>query len=250
MRLNYPHFDPAKPKPQKEVRCFDGEAGCDLDNTVNNECVFDVDICLRNTDPSLPSCTPADVDAVSIGRTSKFPELQSLQTAANALLPATTNVCTTGQGLTVPLKEANGVFKVGKGGIKLTAAAGSVSDKDRVKFTCVPANWPAHGYNAANHRSTPLAVAIDTSNVDDLVIKWHFATFDGGSNGVTSTPTVDAKRVYVTSWNGRVYALDRKTGGVKWVYDTESQSQLGIQSSATLTADGRLLVGDSLGTVD
>jgi len=31
MRLNYPPFDPGRPRPAKEVRCFDGEPGCDVD---------------------------------------------------------------------------------------------------------------------------------------------------------------------------------------------------------------------------
>jgi hypothetical protein len=34
LRLNYPSFDPAHPKPGKEVRCFDGDAGCDLDDAI------------------------------------------------------------------------------------------------------------------------------------------------------------------------------------------------------------------------
>ena len=48
VRLNYKPFNPARPKPGKELRCFDGDAGCDRDGVANNACVFDIDVCLRN----------------------------------------------------------------------------------------------------------------------------------------------------------------------------------------------------------
>src|SRR5262249_49990488 len=85
LRLNYPAFDPAHPKPGKEVRCFDGDAGCDLDDAADHACVFDVDVCLRNSDPALPACTPADVTSVSVSGTSRDPELAALQSALSAL---------------------------------------------------------------------------------------------------------------------------------------------------------------------
>ena len=66
MRLNYKPVDPLRPRPPKEVRCFDGDVGCDLDGVANNVCVFDVDVCLRNADPNLPACTPADVTAARV----------------------------------------------------------------------------------------------------------------------------------------------------------------------------------------
>jgi outer membrane protein assembly factor BamB len=249
LRLNAPFFDPAKPKPAKEIRCFDGEAGCDLDGTADNQCVFDIDVCLRNADPALPSCTPADVTAFSVkGSTTKYPGLAGLQSAVDALLPATTNVCTNGQSVTVALKgpTAKGEFKPGKLTFSTVAAAGG-TDSDKVKFVCLPRGWPSHGYDDANTRGTPLDVKIDSTNVASLTQKWNFAVLGGKS--VTSTVTVGPKLVYATSWDGKVYALSKKTGAVKWTYDTSSSFLLGIQSAATLTADGRLVVGDSLGRV-
>ena len=253
LKLNFPALNPAKPKPAKEMRCFDGDPGCDLDGTVNNECVFDIDVCLRNLDPALPACAPADVSASTVAGAKKSPELLSLQGAIDALLPATSNVCTSDQQLTVPLKQSSKGFKRGKGQVKIKTVAAGGEDKDRLKLSCVPHEWPSFGYNAANHRSTPLATKVDASTLGQLQVAWQFAISEplalNASRGVTSTPTVDDKRVYITSWNGRVYALDRKTGKQKWSYDTGTSGQLGIQSSATLTADGRLVVGDSAGTV-
>jgi outer membrane protein assembly factor BamB len=252
MHLNYPPHNPADPKPAKEVRCLDGDAGCDLDGVVNNECVFDIDVCLRNSDPALPSCVPADVDEAKVSGTSSSPELGTLQANLDPLLPATTNVCTSDQQITVPLKVSSSGLKRGKKTVKVSVSAAGVKDSNRLKLSCVPHNWPSQGYDYKNTRATPLTTAIDVSNVNDLVIKWHFGIPDpigSGARGVTSTVTVDDRQVYVTSWNGFVYAVDRKTGKLKWKYNTGSVGFLGVQSSATLTADGRVLVGDSAAKV-
>jgi polyvinyl alcohol dehydrogenase (cytochrome) len=249
MHLNYPFFNPAKPKPQKEHRCFDGDAGCDLDGEANGECVFDIDVCLRNADPALPSCTPADVTGFDIKGETKFAGLAALEAAGLALLPATSNVCTTDQSVTLPLKQkSSGVFKRSKLTLKVVTDTGSGRDKDTVKLSCVPRNWPSHGFDHRNRRNNPLEVTLNAGNVAGLVQLWSF-TPDGESKAVTSTPTVGRKFVYVTSWDGVLYALARKNGKPKWKYDTGTGSFAGlfpgIQPSATLTPEGRLIVTDA-----
>src|SRR5581483_5070322 len=132
--------------------------------------------------------------------------------------------------------------------VRLKARTGSAVDVDRLRLTCVPREWPSHGYDHANHRATPLETTLAPANAAQLAVKWQLdltALAGAGNNGVTSTPTVGAGSVFVTSWNGNVYAVDVETGRVRWKYDTGSGGILGVQSSATLTADGRLLVGDS-----
>ncbi len=74
LELNSPFYNPNKPKAGKEVRCHDGEPACDLDGEVNNSCTFSVDICLRNEDPALPSCTPAVVRGVAVSQATKSAE--------------------------------------------------------------------------------------------------------------------------------------------------------------------------------
>jgi outer membrane protein assembly factor BamB len=246
--LNTPFFDPDKIKPAKEHRCFDGDAGCDLDGVVNNSCTFDVDVCLRNLDPSLPTCVPADVTAVEVKTNKKLPGLETLGLAVAALLPATTNVCTTDQTIVVPLKGPNGkgLFKKGKAKVALTATAGGADDKDQVRLTCMPRGWPSHGYDHANRRSPQgLDTGINAGNVATLTEKW---TAELGTT-VSSTPTVDAKQVYVSAWDGRVYAISRKKGTVKWTFRSGAFSAGGIQSSVTVAPDGRLIVGDAQGNV-
>ena len=60
---NYPLSTPGKSRTPREVRCFDGDAGCDLDGTVNGECRFPLDVCMRTSDPAVPECAPSDVFA-------------------------------------------------------------------------------------------------------------------------------------------------------------------------------------------
>jgi polyvinyl alcohol dehydrogenase (cytochrome) len=253
MQLNYPPFNPAKAsKKSKSVRCFDGDAGCDLDGVVNNECVFDIDVCLlHDPDPALPACSAADVTAVNVAKTGSDPELLSLQTALSGLVPATTNVCTSGQTLHVALAGPNkkGAFKLASKIVRFTAKTSGGTDRDKLLLTCVPHGWPSHGYNHANHRATLDETTISPANAANLVVQWDTSFSEGTANGVTSTPTVAKGVVYATSWNGKVYALRASNGKVKWSFDTGSGGQLGVQSSATLTADGRVLVGDSRGNV-
>lgn len=247
LALNWPPFDPAKPKAGKEVRCFDGDAGCDADGVVNHACRFAVDICLRNADPALPACTPADVVTVSVAAPGGDPGLAALNAAAASLVPATATACTAGQGITVPLKGPNGagVFKRGSKIVKVKASTATAGDSDKLKLTCVPRDWPSHGYDHRNHRATSVETTISPANASLLTERWSLPL----SGAVTSTPTVGEGMVYVTSWNGSVYAVRAKDGAVRWSYDTGSGVGLGLQSSATLTADGRVLVGDSLGIV-
>jgi polyvinyl alcohol dehydrogenase (cytochrome) len=255
MRLNWPPHDPADPRPAKEARCFDGEVGCDRDGQVNNECAFPIDVCLLNeADPALPSCSPSPVTAVKVAKTSD-PDLQSLQAALDALLPAAGggNVCTTDQRLRVPLKGPNGRggFKRGKATLRLKATTAAGVDADTVKLSCVPHGWPSHGYDHANHRANPLETRLSPATAADLMVKWQIdlVALEGTPlNAVTSTPTAGNGLVYVTSWNGNLYALKPRSGQVKWKYESGS-GFIGFQSSATLTADERLVVGDSTASV-
>jgi outer membrane protein assembly factor BamB len=254
MRLNSPGCNPARPKKLKEVACFDGEPGCDMDGIVNNSCSFPVDLCVFNSDPNLPSCTPSTVNEVAVkGNTTKFFGLAGLQSQLDALLPASSLACTSGATVDIALKgpTGKGDFKKAKFTLKAVTAAASGDDKDKIKFVCHPHGWPSHGFDANNTRSTPLDTKITPANVATLQEKWDFAVPQGLTlnppRAVSSTPTVGPKMVYVSSWNGRVYGIQKKSGKVKWEYDTGSIGQNGIQSSVTIAADGRVVVADSVG---
>src|SRR5262245_62299475 len=88
LRLNYPPLDPARPRPRREVRCFDGEVGCDADGLTNGACAFPIDVCLlHDADPNLSSCVPATVTRIAVSGSSHSADLQALDAALQALLP-------------------------------------------------------------------------------------------------------------------------------------------------------------------
>jgi polyvinyl alcohol dehydrogenase (cytochrome) len=231
----------AKQKPKTEVRCFDGDAGCDLDGEVNDSCVFPLDVCLYNADPNLPACAPSPVGSVKVKAKKSIDGGAGLQAAVDALLPAASGVCTAGSTVEVPLKvKKNGTRKSARVTVSVKTGADAGKDSDKIRLTCMPRLWPSQSYDDYNRRATAQS-EIGPANVAGLVEKW---TFDTGG-GVTSTPTVGDKLVYVTSWDGLLYALDRKKGTPKWTFDTGSAASNGLQSSATLTPEGRVLIGDS-----
>src|SRR5262249_40764313 len=96
---------PGKSRMAREVGCFDGDAGCDLDGKVNGECRFPLDVCMRMSDPAVPGCTPTDVVSFAVAGARGNRDLAALQQAGSALLPATSSTCTSGQSIRVPLRR-------------------------------------------------------------------------------------------------------------------------------------------------
>src|SRR5262249_57145620 len=99
-----------------------------------------------------------DVTAATV-RPAKDPQVAALQSALTALLPATTNVCTTGHTLTVPLKgpDAVGHFQRARKRLRLHAVTAAGTDADFVRLTCIPRGWPPHGYDFRTTPATPAA---------------------------------------------------------------------------------------------
>ena len=242
MRLNFPPHNPTAPQPAEEVRCFDGDAGCDLDGEANGTCVFDIDVCLRVEDPDLATCQPDDV-ITAVAREEGGNGGDSLNSALAGLLPATATVCTEGVTLPISVPRSGGVESRS---ISVEAETmGGAKDSDQVTFACVPMGWPAHGFNYGNHASHPQETSLGVSNLRTLGTKWRFdiKEFEGaGAASVTSAPVVGNGMVYVTSWNGKIYALDEETGEVVWQYRGTEAVFLGIEGSASLTADGRVII--------
>ncbi len=235
MRLNFPPHDPATPVAAEEVHCFDGDAGCDLDGAINGACVFDIDVCLYNDDPALPACQPEEVVSALAGGDG---DVQQLNDALSGLLPAASPVCTDGATLSISAG--------GRGTVEVeVTTAGDVQDEDSLPLVCVVHDWPAHGSGYASHNSNPAETTLGVDNVLSLGTKWQFdiATFEGGRGGsVTSTPVVGNGMVYVTAWNGKLYALDEDSGAVVWQHTGAETTFLGLEGSPALTADGRVIV--------
>jgi polyvinyl alcohol dehydrogenase (cytochrome) len=81
------------------------------------------------------------------------------------------------------------------------------------KFNPAGPSWNGWSPDKQNTR-VAASTTIDAANAPKLAVKWAFA-YQGGRYG---QPTVVGNRVFVTSSSGQVYALDKQTGCVAWVY--------------------------------
>src|SRR5437870_3852640 len=108
------------------------------------------------------------------------------------------------------------------------------------------AGWPMYGHDIRQSRFNPAETAISPQTVGGLHQAWFLPT--GGP--VTATPIAVGGVVYVGSWDHNFYALDARTGAVKWkvtLATPQGDSKFpGIQSSAAV-ANGRVYFGDSCG---
>jgi len=71
-------------------------------------------------------------------------------------------------------------------------------------------DWPSAGVDDASSRYQPHP-GLTAKQVPDLVLKWAFAMPGGGQ------PTVVGDWLFTTNRNGKLYALDAKTGCVHWM---------------------------------
>jgi outer membrane protein assembly factor BamB len=80
-----------------------------------------------------------------------------------------------------------------------------------------PGDWPTYGGSA--HHTFSNQTGLNTTNVHTLVPKWFFKTGDA----VTANPVVVGNRVYVGSWDGNFYAIDKTAGTQAWKFSIKPQ---------------------------
>ena len=83
--------------------------------------------------------------------------------------------------------------------------------------------WPLHGYGFGEQRYSPLA-DISTDNVDSLGLAFSFDDFTvrGRTHrGTQASPIMSDGLLYFTGPWSVVYAVDAKSGVLKWQYDPE-----------------------------
>ena len=108
--------------------------------------------------------------------------------------------------------------------------------------------WIAYGGDSANTRYSTLK-EINAQNVKDLKVAWAFPL--GVLEGQETTPLVVNGTLYVTSPKGPkyVYALDAKTGAMKWRYAPELPADVGpsvccgLVNRGVAYANGKVFVG-------
>jgi PQQ-dependent dehydrogenase (methanol/ethanol family) len=98
-----------------------------------------------------------------------------------------------------------------------------------------PGNWMTHGRTYSEQRYSPLD-KINTTNVGSLGLAWNFEL--ATNRGVETTPIVVDGVMYVTSSWSLVYALDAKTGALKWKYDPQVPRQVGFHACCDVVNRG------------
>ncbi len=84
-------------------------------------------------------------------------------------------------------------------------------------------DWPTYGHDSQHtfHGRTTL----NRRTAPRLAKAWFSPT----RLAVTATPTVVANRVYVGSWDGYFYAIDLRTGRLRWKYRLAAQPAVSPQ---------------------
>jgi polyvinyl alcohol dehydrogenase (cytochrome) len=105
-----------------------------------------------------------------------------------------------------------------------------------------PGDWPSYGHDAQHtfHGRTTITAA----TAPNLRQAWFFPTGDA----VTATPTVVGGTVYVGSWDGWFYALDRRSGALRWRFQLDAQPAVTPQPGVVprdLTSDGGLVTSSA-----
>jgi alcohol dehydrogenase (cytochrome c) len=112
-----------------------------------------------------------------------------------------------------------------------------------------PNNWPMPGRTYSNARYSPLK-QINAGNVGKLKLAWAFS-LGALKGGEEATPIMIGDTLYVSSSLGPryVYAVDAKTGKIKWQFQPDiaegidMEACCGLVSRGVSYADGKILFG-------
>lgn len=107
-------------------------------------------------------------------------------------------------------------------------------------------NWAMYGRTYDNERFSPLT-QINDQNVNGLRLAWAFQV--GALRSNEASPVVIDRTLYITSSSGpkNVYALDAKTGAIKWQYQPDVAEDVvpfvccDLDSRGVSFADGKIL---------
>jgi hypothetical protein len=118
-----------------------------------------------------------------------------------------------------------GIATLAVGGGSLAQTVSGPSMEDLLKADNDSANWilPAHNYSANRQVEES---EIGPQNIDQMKVAWTFKL--PGNDPVETAPIVWGGTVYVTSGRDDVFALDAKTGEVKWQYRPNARQQVGF----------------------
>ena len=93
-----------------------------------------------------------------------------------------------------------------------------VAEKPVAEVTLADTEWELHGNDVGEQRYSPLD-QINRDNIDQLELAWSFDMYT--RRGVEATPLMVDGTLYVTGSWSMVYALDARSGELKWFYDPQ-----------------------------
>lgn len=104
-------------------------------------------------------------------------------------------------------------------------------------------DWPAHGRDYYEQRFSPLK-QINTGSVDGLGLQWFFDMPD--RVGLQATPVVADGVMYVSGGWNRIYALDARTGALRWQHDPQVDRRVSYRFCCGAVNRGVALWGDKV----
>ena len=159
----------------------------------------------------------AECHSGSVMRAPSFATLRQLSAAAIKAALTSGTMSTQGHALSPAEIDAVSRFL----GSNLVATANAVTECAETRP--MPADafadpyWNGWGGDATQHRFQPAAMAeLAKEDVPKLKLAWAFE-FEG-VNRAYAQPTIVGGRLFVGSFNGRVYSLDAKTGCLIWIF--------------------------------
>ena len=108
------------------------------------------------------------------------------------------------------------------------------------------AQWNSAGGDLGNTRSQPSESKLTVENVSSLTTKWAFTT----AGDVSATPAVVGNTVYVPDWAGYLYAVNAKTGALKWRVKLSDVSGIAYDKArVTPVVAGNLVIVGTQGSI-
>lgn len=109
-------------------------------------------------------------------------------------------------------------------------------------------DWPGWQKDLHGTRYNPAETEITPSTVSGLKLKWSFVFPDVGDLAHGSQPAVVGNTLYVGWGDGKIYALDARTGETRWVSEAAASAGADIYTGPAV-ADGKVIFGDGRGSL-
>jgi len=170
------------------------------------------------------------------GNVAEAPLISSLQILSKeALVAALTTGVMKSQAAVLSAEQINDVadyLSMTTGDTSPTPQQGQCADNIAYDTSLDPTPITNWGFNLKNQRYiTPAQTSINADNVQRLKLSWVFAFPD--ATRARSQVTVYDQTLYTSSPSGLIYALDRKTGCIRWTFQAEDE----VRSAITIGLD-------------